>query len=106
MKINKIEPIKGKHIILATYGVYAVGVNIKNLHCLIFAHPLKARIKNLQSIGRVLRKMSGKATARLIDIVDVLKHGKKNNIVMEHGVERLKIYKEESFEYKITKQKI
>lgn len=105
MKINKIEPVQGKHIILATYGVYAVGVNIKNLHCLIFAHPLKARIKNLQSIGRVLRKMSGKVSARLIDIVDVLKH-KKNNIAMEHGLERLKIYKEESFEYKITKQKI
>ena len=76
------------------------GVNIKNLGCLIFSHPYKARIRTLQSIGRTLRKLEGKETAKLIDILDDLSIGKHSNITLKHALERLKIYESEGFNVK------
>ncbi len=60
-------------IIVASYGVYSVGVNIRNLSNIIFSSPSKSRIRNLQSIGRGLRKMKGKKIATLYDIADDLR---------------------------------
>jgi superfamily II DNA or RNA helicase len=74
-----------------------MGVNIKNLHNIIFAHPYKAKIRTLQSIGRVLRKMSGKEKATLIDILDNLCYKNRTNFSYKHAVERMKIYQNEGF---------
>jgi len=89
-------------VLFASFGTLAVGVNIKNLGFLIFAHPYKARIRTLQSIGRILRKLAGKDKAILIDILDNLSYNKHNNFAVKHAVERLKIYEQEGFniEYK------
>ena len=76
------------------------GVNIKNLGCLVFSHPYKARIGTLQSIGRTLRKLEGKETAKLFDILDDLSIGKHSNITLKHALERLKIYESEGFNVK------
>lgn len=73
------------------------GVNIKNLGCLIFSHPYKARIRTLQSIGRTLRKLEGKETAKLFDILDDLCYNKHQNFAMKHAIERSKIYESEGF---------
>lgn len=89
------------NIILATSQIFSTGVNIKNLHNIIFAHPFKARIRNLQSIGRVLRLNNNKKGAILIDVVDDLRYKSKKNFCYEHFVERLKIYTSESFAYSI-----
>lgn len=81
-------------------------MNIKNLHCLILCHPLKAKIKTLQSIGRILRTADGKGVVKLIDIIDDFSYqrGQKmqSNIVMRHYIERLKIYESEEFTYDIS----
>lgn len=83
-----------------------MGVNIKNLHCLIICHPLKAKIKTLQSIGRILRTFDGKGEVKLIDIVDDFSYTRgtkvQSNIVMRHFLERLKIYESENFVYEIS----
>jgi superfamily II DNA or RNA helicase len=84
-------------IIVASYGVYSVGVNIRNLSNIIFSSPSKSRIRNLQSIGRGLRKLKGKRIATLYDIADDLKFKEKNNYTLEHYHERIQIYKEEKF---------
>lgn len=84
-------------VLFATYGTMAVGVNIKNLHSIIFAHPYKAKIRTLQSIGRTLRKLSGKEKAILIDIVDHLCYNHHVNFAFKHGMERMKIYESEGF---------
>ena len=89
-------------IIVASLGVFCTGVNIRNLHNLIFAHPSKSKIKVLQSIGRVLRKSDDGRTATIYDLVDDLKHGVRQNFALKHASERFKFYKEEDFEYKIT----
>lgn len=93
-------------VLFASFGTLAVGVNIKNLGCLIFAHPYKARIRTLQSIGRTLRKLEGKDKAVLFDICDNLSIGKHSNITLKHALERLKIYESEGFDVKYNSIKL
>lgn len=93
-------------VLFASFGTLAVGVNIKNLHTIIFAHPYKARIRTLQSIGRSLRKLSGKEKSILFDICDNLSIGKHSNITLKHALERLKIYESEGFDVKYETVKI
>ena len=93
-------------IILASYGTFSTGINIRNLHNVIFASPSKSRVRNLQSIGRVLRKGENKAQAVLYDIADDCSRNGRHNYTLRHLVERMKIYDEEKFNYDVTKVKI
>ena len=88
-------------IIVASYGVFSTGVNIKNLHNVVFASPSKSRIRNLQSIGRGLRKSSIKSKAVIYDVSDDMKYKKKENYTYLHFKARLKIYTEEKFNFKV-----
>tara|TARA_B100000214_G_scaffold373203_1_gene353035 strand:+ start:30 stop:869 length:840 start_codon:yes stop_codon:yes gene_type:complete len=96
-RIRAIVEREENSIIVASYGVFSVGVNIRNLHNIIFASPSKSRIRNLQSIGRALRKSKQKEKATLYDIADNLSYKNKKNYTLEHFEERMKIYKEENF---------
>ena len=87
-------------IIVASYGTFSTGVNIRNLHNIVFASPSKSRIRNLQSIGRGLRIGENKTEATLFDIADDFRTGKYTNYSLKHFVERCKIYDEEKFNYK------
>jgi superfamily II DNA or RNA helicase len=99
--IRSITEKENDVIIIASYGTFSTGVNIRNLHNIIFASPSKSRVRNLQSIGRVLRLGENKEEAMLYDISDDLRSGKKNNHTLNHFLERVKIYNEEKFEYKL-----
>ena len=90
-------------IIVASYGTFSTGINIKNLHNVIFASPSKSKIMNLQSIGRVLRKGTNKFKATLYDIADDCSSDSKKNYTLNHLVERIKIYNEENFNYDLVK---
>ena len=96
-QIRHIVESESDAIIVASYGVFSVGVNIRNLHNIIFASPSKSRIRNLQSIGRGLRLSDKKEIATLYDIADDLSHKEKKNYTLEHFEERVKVYKEEQF---------
>ena len=96
-QIRHIVESESNAIIVASYGVFGVGVNIRNLHNIIFASPTKSRIRNLQAIGRALRKAKKKEVATLYDIADDLRYGEKSNYTLGHFKERVKIYKEENF---------
>jgi type I site-specific restriction endonuclease len=87
-------------IIVASYGTFSTGTNIRNLHNIIFASPSKSRIRNLQSIGRGLRIGDDKAKATLFDIADDLRVGKHSNFTLKHFIDRVKIYEDEKFNYK------
>ena len=67
---------------------------------MVFASPSKSRVRNLQSIGRGLRKGDNKEEAVLYDIADDFRVGKFTNYTLKHFVERVKIYDDEKFEYK------
>jgi len=98
--VRAITEKESDAIIVASYGTFSTGINIRNLHNIIFASPSKSRIRNLQSIGRGLRKGNNKETATLFDIVDDMRTGKYANFVLKHFIERCKIYEEEKFPYK------
>ncbi len=94
--------VDGGCIIVASLGTFSTGINIKNLHNVIFASPSKSRIRNLQSIGRVLRKGENKSKATLYDIADDISTDTGKNYTLRHLYERIKIYKEENFKYEIV----
>ena len=94
-------------IIFGSYGTMSTGVNIKNLHHVIFASPSKSRVRVLQSIGRGLRKANQKDRCMLYDIADDFrKNGGKNNFTLNHLVERIKYYVEEDFEFTLQEVSI
>ena len=99
--IREITEKENNAIIVASYGTFSTGINIRNLHNIIFASPSKSRIRNLQSIGRVLRKGENKSKSKLFDIADDFSKGEKRNYTLNHLVERIKTYSEENFEYEI-----
>ena len=88
-------------IIIASYGTFSTGINIRRLHNIVFASPSKSKIRTLQSIGRVLRLGENKDQATLFDIADDLTYKSRKNFTIEHFVERMKIYNDEKFDYKI-----
>lgn len=90
-------------ILVASYGTYSTGINIRNLHNVVFSSPSKSRIRNLQSIGRALRRTDEKSTARLFDIADDLSVKSYQNYTLKHFIERMGIYDSERFEYDISK---
>lgn len=98
--IRAIAEKENNSIIIASYGTFSQGINIKNLHNIIFASPSKSRIRNLQSIGRALRTREDKDEAILYDIADDFRTGKYVNHTLKHFTERIKIYNEEKFPYK------
>ena len=102
--VRQITEDENNAIIIASYGTFSTGINIKRLHNIIFASPSKSRIRNLQSIGRVLRKGEGKEIATLYDIADnISSESGRENYTFRHLRERLKIYQEENFNYEIIK---
>jgi len=102
-EIIKIMEIENDAIIVASFGTFSTGINIKNLHNIIFAMPTKSTIRTLQSIGRGLRQNEGKEVATLYDIADDLRYKKHMNFTLKHFIERTKIYNEEQFPFKIYK---
>ena len=101
-KVREITERENNAIIVASYGTFSTGINIKNLHNVIFASPSKSRIRNLQSIGRVLRKGKQKNKATLYDIADDISYKSRRNYTLNHLIERIKVYNEENFNYDIV----
>ena len=97
-EVRELVEKANDNVILASYGTFSTGVNIKKIDNVVFASPSKSRIRNLQSIGRGLRKADGKTSMKLFDISDDLQC---NNHTLNHLKERINIYNEENFTYEI-----
>jgi superfamily II DNA or RNA helicase len=102
-EIRRIMENENDAIVVASYGTFSTGINIRNLHNVIFAFPYKANIKILQSIGRGLRLGKDKIKATLYDIADDMRYKKDMNHTLKHFVARVKIYTEQKFPFKIYK---
>lgn len=101
-EIRAIVESNDNCIILGSYGTMSTGVNIKNLHNVVFASPSKSRIRVLQSIGRALRKAKNKDKCMIYDIADdIRKDNGKNNYTLNHLMERINYYVQEDFEYSL-----
>lgn len=88
-------------IIVASLGTFSTGINIKNLHNIVFASPSKSQVKVLQSIGRGLRQSENGVATKLYDIADDMHIQSHKNFTLRHSAERIKIYTKEQFPYNI-----
>ena len=95
-----------KSIILASYGTFSTGINIRNINNIVFSSPSKSRIRVLQSLGRGLRKTDTKSHVLIFDIADDISHNNKRNFTLNHFSERISLYNEQQFDYQISKVKL
>lgn len=102
-EIRRIVETEQNAIIVGSVGVLSTGTNIVSLSNIIFASPSKSKIRNLQSIGRALRVSDSKQSACLFDLADDFSWKARENFTLKHFFERIKIYGEEQFKFKIYK---
>jgi superfamily II DNA or RNA helicase len=95
-EIKKIMETSSNVICIAMSSIFSTGVNIKNIHMIMFASGGKSFIRTIQSIGRGLRLHESKDKLLIIDICDQLKYG------IRHGDKRKEIYKSEKINYTLT----
>jgi superfamily II DNA or RNA helicase len=84
-------------VIIATYGVAAVGLNIPRIFNLVLIEPGKSFTRVIQSIGRGIRKAKDKDFVQIWDVTSTCKYAKK------HLTERKKFYKEAKYPFTIEK---
>jgi len=89
--------------IVASYGVFSTGINIRNINNIVLASPSKSKIRVLQSIGRGLRTSSSKDSVLIYDLADDITYNNMQNFTLTHFTERINIYNQEQFNYEITK---
>jgi superfamily II DNA or RNA helicase len=106
-EVRRIMETSNDAITLASAGTFSQGVNIRRLHNIIFASPTKSVVRVLQSLGRGLRKASDKDLVNVYDISDMIHKSKtKQNYTYTHLIERLRIYTDQQFNYKIIEVQI
>ena len=101
-RIRAITEKEKNAIIVASVGTFSTGINIINLHNIMFASPTKSQIRVLQSIGRGLRKTEDGQGTTIYDLADDLSWKKHKNYTLNHAIERVKIYTKEKFNYTIS----
>jgi superfamily II DNA or RNA helicase len=88
-------------IIVASSPTFSTGINIRNLHNIIFTQGGKSAIRIIQSIGRGLRIADNGQETTLIDIVDDLTWKKHESFSIKHAAERLQIYINQQFSFEV-----
>lgn len=109
MKVKQKNIIEdGAAILVASYwdGTLSTGVSINRIHNIFFTESFKSPVIIKQSIGRGLRKHSSKDGVVIYDIVDDLSYMGNDNRLMLHSNQRIELYKEEKFPYKIKNIKL
>lgn len=119
--IRKKLEIENNAIVIASNQIFSTGINVKNLHYITITVFNKSKIAVMQTIGRGLRKYKDKKNVKIIDFVDDMQLSNKEkkehetksielhtkrNLLLQHFYDRIKIYKEEGFEYRIKRIKL
>ena len=94
-KVRKLMEEHDNVVVVAISKIFSTGINIKNLHYIIFAGGGKAKVKILQSIGRGLRLHKDKDKLIIVDIADNLQYG------YQHFSKRKALYEKENITYQI-----
>jgi len=93
---DEVKTVNDK-IIIATYGVAAVGINIPRIFNLVLLEPGKSFVRVIQSIGRGIRKAEDKDHVQIWDITSRCKFAKR------HLTQRKKFYKEANYPFTIER---
>ena len=95
-RIKSIIEADNDVVVVAISKIFSTGINVKNLHYIVFAGGGKAKIKTVQSIGRGLRLHINKDKLIIFDISDQLYYG------IQHTSKRKQIYEKEKIQYNTT----
>ena len=101
--IRSIVENEKDSVIIASYGTFSTGINIRNINNIVFSSPSKSKIRVLQSIGRGLRLSETKSSILVFDIADDISYKERRNFTLTHFTERINIYNEQQFNYEISK---
>jgi superfamily II DNA or RNA helicase len=96
-QVKAIMESQNNVVCVAISSIFSTGVNIKNIHMIVFAAGGKSFIRTVQSIGRGLRLHDNKSKLTIIDVADDLEYGRK------HADKRRQIYHREQIEYSVHK---
>jgi superfamily II DNA or RNA helicase len=96
-RIKQLMESSTNVVVIAISKIFSTGINIKNLHYIVFAGGGKAKVRVVQSIGRGLRLHASKTKLHLMDIADDLKYGNR------HAEKRQSIYEKEGISFTIEK---
>ena len=106
-QIREIVENETDAIIVASYGTFSTGINIRNINNIVFASPSKSKIRVLQSLGRGLRLGDKSKSLRVFDLADdITSESSRINFTLRHFRERINIYNEQGFDYKIDRIKL
>lgn len=96
-------------ILVASFATLSTGVSVNHIYNVIFTESFKSPFVVIQAIGRSLRlkdkENKEKNRATIIDLVDDFRYDKYVNYLYKHGVERMRLYKEQQYPVKIKKIK-
>lgn len=92
-------------ILVASFGVFSTGIDIPNIYNIFLTESYKSEVIIKQSLGRGMRLLKGKDFVNIFDLVDDFRIGKYINYLYKHGIDRVEIYNNEKFDYKIKKIK-
>jgi superfamily II DNA or RNA helicase len=96
-KVRDLMEKNNNIVCVAISKIFSTGVNIKNLHFIVFAGGGKAKVRTVQSIGRGLRLHDKKEKLNIIDIADQLTYGRR------HQLKRQSLYEQETIPYQIKR---
>lgn len=99
-RIRELTEKENNAIIVASVGTFSTGINIRNLHNIIFASPTKSQVRVLQSIGRGLRKADNNQMTTIYDIADDISWKTRKNYTLNHAIDRVQLYAKEKFNFK------
>ena len=95
-RVKKIMEKSSNVICIAMSSIFSTGINIKNIHMIMFASGGKSFIRTIQSIGRGLRLHESKNKLVILDLADQLTYGDR------HAEKRKQIYLQEKINFKVT----
>lgn len=96
-RVKKLMEEEDDIVVIAISKIFSTGINIKNLHYIVFASGGKAKVKTIQSIGRGLRLHKNKTELIIFDIGDMLQYG------TQHMYKRISLYEQEGINYGVKK---
>lgn len=100
-ELRRIIETENDATILGSMGVFSTGNDVYNIHNILLGAPVKGSVKLKQLIGRGLRRSAEKQHLTFYDIVDDMTYNDSPNYALLHYINRVKIYAEEGFQYKV-----
>ena len=105
--IRAITEKEDNAVIVASYGTFSTGINIRNLHNIVFSSPsVRVELEHCNQLEEACVGVIIKIPPPSTISADDFTHKSKKNFTINHFQQRINIYAEEQFDYDITRIKL